>query len=204
MAMEYQDTEKARRVRKHNESLRGQERGTARETGQTVTPSDEQPATGALTEDSDRVLRRLRSRSGAAYDCIWNSSSTSSNSLTGLGTDFTPLCVSRLKMVEKFGDRPSARLAQDVNEDTPVDFDEELLQEIAENQTMSRAILDGRTLLSTTSERSVREFKVKWVGCDDPMWEPASNLSCGGLILDYLREKRRDRRLHIVQVADDD
>ncbi|OWZ13829.1 hypothetical protein PHMEG_00012790 [Phytophthora megakarya] len=53
MAQEYQATEKARRARNHNESLRGRERGSAPETGQTVTPSDEQPATGAVTEDSD-------------------------------------------------------------------------------------------------------------------------------------------------------
>ncbi|OWY92728.1 hypothetical protein PHMEG_00038143 [Phytophthora megakarya] len=53
MAKEYQATEKARRAKKHNESLRGRERGTAPETGRTVTPSDEQLATGVVTEDSD-------------------------------------------------------------------------------------------------------------------------------------------------------
>ncbi|OWZ13556.1 hypothetical protein PHMEG_00013095 [Phytophthora megakarya] len=53
MAKEYQVAEKARRAKKHNESLHGRERGTAPETGRTVTPSDERPATGAVTEDSD-------------------------------------------------------------------------------------------------------------------------------------------------------
>ncbi|OWZ01024.1 hypothetical protein PHMEG_00027667 [Phytophthora megakarya] len=53
MAKEYQATEKSWRARKHNESLRGRERCTPPETGRTVTPSDEQPATGAVTEDSD-------------------------------------------------------------------------------------------------------------------------------------------------------
>ncbi|OWZ07440.1 hypothetical protein PHMEG_00020166 [Phytophthora megakarya] len=53
MAKEYQTTEKARRARKHNESLRDRERGTAPETGRTVTPSDERSATGAVTGDSD-------------------------------------------------------------------------------------------------------------------------------------------------------
>ncbi|OWZ05484.1 LOW QUALITY PROTEIN: hypothetical protein PHMEG_00022424 [Phytophthora megakarya] len=111
-------------------------------------------------------------------------------------------------MVEKFGDRPSARLAQDVNEATRVEFDEELLQEVAGNQTMSRMNLKSRRYWMAGPfcplPQNDPEFKVKWVGCDGPTWEPASNLSCGGLLLDYLREKRRDRRLHIVQVAVDD
>ncbi|GMF37380.1 unnamed protein product [Phytophthora lilii] len=66
------------------------------------------------------------------------------------------------------------------------------------------AILDNRTPMSTSTERAVREFKVKWVGYDDPTWEPASNLSCGGLLYDYLRRKRRDQRFQMVQVADED
>ncbi|OWZ14220.1 hypothetical protein PHMEG_00012332 [Phytophthora megakarya] len=53
MAKEYQTTEKARRAKKHNESLRGREKCTVPGTGRTVTLSDEQPATGAVTDDSD-------------------------------------------------------------------------------------------------------------------------------------------------------
>ncbi|OWZ04352.1 hypothetical protein PHMEG_00023760 [Phytophthora megakarya] len=53
MAKEYEATEKARRAKKHNESLRGRERGTAPGTGRTVTPSDEWSAAGAVAEDSD-------------------------------------------------------------------------------------------------------------------------------------------------------
>ncbi|KAE8894961.1 hypothetical protein PF003_g15386 [Phytophthora fragariae] len=65
-------------------------------------------------------------------------------------------------------------------------------------------ILDDRTPLSTSTERSVREFKVKWVGYDEPTWEPTSNLSCGGLLYDYLRRKKSEQRLQMVQVADED
>ncbi|KAG3230895.1 hypothetical protein PI124_g24008 [Phytophthora idaei] len=36
-----------------------------------------------------------------------------------------------------------------------------------------------------------------------PSWEPVSNLSCGGLLYDYLLERKRDRCLQIVQVADE-
>ncbi|KAE8970844.1 hypothetical protein PR003_g17730 [Phytophthora rubi] len=66
------------------------------------------------------------------------------------------------------------------------------------------AILDDRTPLSTSTNRAVREFKVKWVGYEEPTWEPAANLSCGGLLYDYLRQKRSDRRLLMAQTADED
>ncbi|OWY96338.1 hypothetical protein PHMEG_00033418 [Phytophthora megakarya] len=103
--------------------------------------------------------------------------------------------VSRLKMVEEFGDRPSTRLTQEVDEASRLDFDEELLPEDSwepdhvAGEFEVEAILDDRTPLSTSTERAVREFKVKWVGYDDPTWEPASNLSCGGLLYDYLPRK---------------
>ncbi|KAG2759104.1 hypothetical protein PC116_g31173 [Phytophthora cactorum] len=42
-----------------------------------------------------------------------------------------------------------------------------------------------------------------WAGYDEPSWEPVSNLSCGGLLYDYLLERKRDQRLQIVQVADE-
>ncbi|OWZ01709.1 LOW QUALITY PROTEIN: hypothetical protein PHMEG_00026851 [Phytophthora megakarya] len=120
------------------------------------------------------------------------------------GYRFYPVVhVSRLKTVDEFGDRPSARLIQDVNEATRLDFDEELLPEDrwepdhVAGEFEVEVILDDRIPLSNSTERAVREFKVKWVGYDDPTWEPASNLSCSGLLYDYLREKRRDRRLQI-------
>ncbi|GMF15071.1 unnamed protein product [Phytophthora fragariaefolia] len=50
---------------------------------------------------------------------------------------------------------------------------------------------------------SVREFLVKWVGYDEPTWEPMTNLSCEGLLYDYLRENRSSQRFQMVQVADD-
>ncbi|OWZ15986.1 hypothetical protein PHMEG_00010284 [Phytophthora megakarya] len=65
-------------------------------------------------------------------------------------------------------------------------------------------ILDDRVPLLTSTERAVRDFLVKWVGYDTPTWEPASDLSCEGLLYDYLREKRCGRRLQMIQVADGD
>ncbi|GMF38630.1 unnamed protein product [Phytophthora lilii] len=124
------------------------------------------------------------------------------------GYRFYPVVhVSRLKPVNEYGDRPKTRLAPDITENSRLDFDEELLPEGSwepdhlAGEYEVEAIL---TPMSTSTERAVREFKVKWVGYDDPTWEPASNLSCGGLLYDYLRRKRRDHRFQMVQVADED
>ncbi|KAG3198230.1 hypothetical protein PC128_g6179 [Phytophthora cactorum] len=59
------------------------------------------------------------------------------------------------------------------------------------------SILDDRTPMATSTQRSRREFKVKWVGNDEPTWEPASNLSCCGFQCDYLCAEMRERRQHI-------
>ncbi|KAJ8554956.1 hypothetical protein ON010_g9528 [Phytophthora cinnamomi] len=116
--------------------------------------------------------------------------------------------ISRLKLVDEFGDRPKTRLAPGVVDDTRLDVGEELLREDSwELDHMAgeyevEAILDDRVPLATGIERAVREFRVKWVGYDEPTWEPAANRSCGGLLYDYLRRKRSEQRLQMIQVAD--
>ncbi|ETP29268.1 hypothetical protein F442_21578 [Phytophthora nicotianae P10297] len=127
------------------------------------------------------------------------------------GYRFYPVVhVSRLKAVNEYPSRPKTRLSQDVTEDIRFDFDEELLPEDSwepdhlAGEYGVEAILDDRMPLSTSTERAVREFKVKWVGYEEPTWEPSSNLSCGGLLYDYLRAKKSERRLQMVQVADED
>ncbi|OWZ12270.1 hypothetical protein PHMEG_00014594 [Phytophthora megakarya] len=104
--------------------------------------------------------------------------------------------ISRLKSVNEFSSRPTTLLAPEIAEDSRMDFDEALLPEdswepdhIAEEYEVG-AILDDRRPLQISTENSVREFKVKWVGYDEPTWEPASHLSCGGLLYDYLQRKR--------------
>ncbi|OWY94701.1 hypothetical protein PHMEG_00035495 [Phytophthora megakarya] len=126
------------------------------------------------------------------------------------GYRFYPVVhISRLEAVDEFNDRPNTRLAAEVTDASRLDFDEELLPEDSwelehvAGEYEVEAILDDRVPLSTSTERAVREFKVKWVGYEEPTWEPTSNLSCGGLLYDYLCEKRRDRRLQMVQVADE-
>ncbi|ETO60465.1 hypothetical protein F444_21345 [Phytophthora nicotianae P1976] len=55
-----------------------------------------------------------------------------------------------------------------------------------------------------TGRQAVREFKIQWDDQDEPTWEPITNLSCGGMLYDYLRRKRSEHRLQMVQVADED
>ncbi|GMF60115.1 unnamed protein product [Phytophthora fragariaefolia] len=118
--------------------------------------------------------------------------------------------MSWLKAVREFGDRPKVRLARELTEEARLDFDEELLPEDSwEPDSLAgeyevEFILDDRRPMETSTRRSVREFLVKWVGYDEPTWEPMTNLSCGGLLYDYLREKRSSQRFQMVQVADED
>ncbi|KAG3136723.1 hypothetical protein PI124_g18337 [Phytophthora idaei] len=126
------------------------------------------------------------------------------------GYRFHPVVqVLRLKPVTEFENRPTAGLAPEVEEKRRTDFDEGLLAEdswepeSATDEFEVEAILDDRVPVATGTERPVREFQIKWVGYDEPSWEPVSNLSCGGLLYDYLLERKRDRRLKIAQVADE-
>ncbi|GMF34043.1 unnamed protein product [Phytophthora fragariaefolia] len=91
-----------------------------------------------------------------------------------------------------------------------LDFDEELLPEDSwEPDSLAReyeveSILDDRRPMESSTRRSVREFLVKWVGYDEPTWEPMTNLSCGGLLYGYLREKRSSQRFQMIKVAGED
>ncbi|GMF52281.1 unnamed protein product [Phytophthora fragariaefolia] len=53
------------------------------------------------------------------------------------------------------------------------------------------SILDHRRPMETSTQRSVREFLVKWVGYDEPTWEPMTNLSCGGLLYCRVGSQRK-------------
>ncbi|OWZ14516.1 LOW QUALITY PROTEIN: hypothetical protein PHMEG_00011999 [Phytophthora megakarya] len=221
----------ATREQRNTRILRGRERDTARDTGQTDTSSNGQPATGAVTEDSDDdtmcVMRSVfdvgsrvwlymeRVKPGLTKQLAhrWHGPFrikkkrnllTISNFLPEVDTDLPML---RLKAADEFGDRQRAHLTPDVIEASRLEFDEELLPEDSWEPDLVavgfkvEAILDDRTLLPTGTERAVREFKV---GYDDPTWEPASNLSCGVLRYDYFRDRRRDQILQMVQVAGED
>ncbi|GMF25856.1 unnamed protein product [Phytophthora fragariaefolia] len=126
------------------------------------------------------------------------------------GYRFYPVVhVSRLKKVADLGQRPTAKPVDELSENDRFDFDEELLPEDSwelsdtSDKYEVEAILDDKIPNSTSTTRAERLFKVKWVSYDEPTWEPLSNLFCGGLLFDYLRNKKRERRLQMVQVADE-
>ncbi|GMF34745.1 unnamed protein product [Phytophthora fragariaefolia] len=127
------------------------------------------------------------------------------------GYRFYPVVhVSRLKAVKEFGDRPKVRLTRELTDEARLDFDEELLPggswepDVLAGEYEVESILDDRRPMETSTRRSVRELLVKWVGYDEPTWEPMTSLSCGGLLYDYLREKRSSQRFQMVQIADED
>ncbi|GMF52089.1 unnamed protein product [Phytophthora fragariaefolia] len=126
------------------------------------------------------------------------------------GYRFYPVVhVSRLKKVADLDQRPTAKLVDELSENDRFDFDEHLLPEDSwelgdtSDKYEVEAILDDKIPNATSTSRAQRVFKVKWVGYDEPTWEPLSNLSCGGLLFDYLRNKTRERRLQMVQVANE-
>ncbi|GMF61280.1 unnamed protein product [Phytophthora fragariaefolia] len=180
MAKEYQAVEKARRASGHNDSLSRQENASLPR----LRVNESSEGNPGDAEDTDTSV----SESPKFYPGVY---------------------VSRLKAVKEFGDRPKVRLTRELTDEARLDFDEELLPEdswepdslAGENEVES--ILDDRRPMETSTRKSVREFLVKWVGYDEPTWEPMTNLSCGGLLYDYLREKRSSQRFHMVQVADE-
>ena len=115
----------------------------------------------------------------------------------------------RLKKVIGQGIRPTTKLVHGLGETSRLDFNKELLPEDSwmSDESSGRyeveAILDDDMPRSTTTDRSQRKFLVKWVGYDEPTWEPLTNLSCGGLLFDHLRRKKRENRLQMAQVTDE-
>ncbi|OWZ14260.1 LOW QUALITY PROTEIN: hypothetical protein PHMEG_00012284 [Phytophthora megakarya] len=210
MAKEFQAAENVRRAQKHNESLSRAEKATIPRTDRTVTQGDGPAETGAVTEDSDETsmseVKYLFKTDDRVQEFAYEFELPDRS-----GYRFYPVVhASRLKAVDKFNDRPNTRLAAEVTDALRLNFDEELLLENSwkpehgAGKYEVEAILDDHIPLSTSTERAVREFKVKWMGYVEPTWEPASNLSCDGLLYDYLCEKYRGRRLQMVRVADED
>ena len=107
------------------------------------------------------------------------------------------------------GVRPTTKLLRGLGETDLLDFDEELLPEDswvpdkASGRYEVEANLDDDSTRTTTADRSQRKFLVKWVGYDEPTWEPLTNLSCGGLLFDHLRRKKRENRLQMAQITDE-
>ncbi|GMF45402.1 unnamed protein product [Phytophthora fragariaefolia] len=200
MTKQYQAAEKARRAKEHNEALGRlarmavpvDERSGPTEVGDPTSDPTYQP----LFEPGSRVwlfMERVKPGLTKKLAHRWHGPF---------------LHVSRPKPVREDNRRPTAELVDGLGEDDRFDFDEELPPEDswepeAGNDECVEAILDDRWPISTGTERNQCEFYVKWRGYDDPTWEPVSNLSCGGMLFDYLLQRKRENRFQMVQVADE-
>ncbi|OWZ04378.1 reverse transcriptase [Phytophthora megakarya] len=117
MAKEYQATEKARRAREHNEKLSRKEQAACPQEN-TDNSGDDNSTPQSLFQAGNRVwLYMERVKPGLVKKVAHRQ-------------EWIPILpMSRLKAVNEFCDRPKTRLAQDITEDTRLDFDEELLPE---------------------------------------------------------------------------
>ncbi|OWZ09685.1 hypothetical protein PHMEG_00017571 [Phytophthora megakarya] len=223
MAKEYQAVEKARCARIHNEKLSRKEQAAVSKSVNDDSP-DEDSEPKSLFRPGSRVwlyIERVKPGLSKKLDHRWHDPFRVKRKVEEIAYElelpdkseyrFYPVVhVSRLKAVNEFCDRPKARLARDVAEEARFDFDVELLPEDSwmpdevAGEFEVEAILDDRTPMSTSTDRPVHEFEVKWVGYESTTWEPASNLSSGGLLYDHLRNKKSEQRLQMVQVADED
>ncbi|KAE9279351.1 hypothetical protein PF001_g24756 [Phytophthora fragariae] len=202
MAKEYQATEKARRAKEHNETLGRKEKESLQSPSGEADPNETPPR--SLFEPGSRVwlyMERVKPGLTKKLTHRWHGPFRIKKKVEEFAYElelpnrsgycfYHVVHVSRLKAVSEFGDRHKVRLAPEVDEESRVDFDEELLPEDSwepdhpSGEFEVEAILDDRTPLSTSTNRAVREFKVKWVGYEEATWEPATNLSCGGLLYD--------------------
>ncbi|GMF42300.1 unnamed protein product [Phytophthora lilii] len=142
MAQTYQAHEKARRAQEHNESLSRRERAAIPRTARgepSTDASNDQPGGTDATNEAPKSLFEPGHR-------VW-------------------LYMERVKpgLTKKLAHRwydpftSTKLLPEDSWEPDHLAGEYEV-----------EAILDDRTPMSTSTERAVREFRVKWVGYDDP------------------------------------
>ncbi|OWZ08575.1 hypothetical protein PHMEG_00018851 [Phytophthora megakarya] len=231
MAQEYQHTEKSRRARLHNNALSKMEKASLQnEEAEDSTGQDDENSTARLKASNKKLfgegsrawlyVERVKPGLTKKLAHRWHGPFRIKKKIDEFafelelpdksGYRFYPVVhISRLKPVNEFSSRPTTQIALEIAEDSRMGFDEALLPEdswepdhIAGKYEVE-AILDDRRPLQTGTEKSVREFKVKWVGYNEPTWEPASHLSCGGLLYDYFQRKKSEHRFQMVQVADE-
>ncbi|KAG6620348.1 reverse transcriptase [Phytophthora cinnamomi] len=116
---------------------------------------------------------------------------------------FPVVHVSKLKLVKTFPDRPQIRLT--VEDTDRLDFDEALLPEdswiqgLDEDEYEVEKITDMRTGKRTRYGRIYREFLVHWRGYDEPTWTDETDLNCGAILHDFLRDRANRNRFGVMQ-----
>ncbi|KAE8960191.1 hypothetical protein PR002_g30301 [Phytophthora rubi] len=229
LAKEFKLAEKARRAEEHNARLSNKEKRALPDSAEPTEEGEDLPTDSAESHKSlfqtgeqvwlfmERVKPGLKKKLAHRWHGPFRVKKKIEEFAYELelpdksGYRFYPVVhVSRLKKVTDLGQRPTVPLVDELSENPRFDFDEELLPEDSwelgedADKYEVEAILGDEMSESTSNSRAQRLFKVKWVGYDEPTWEPLANLSCGGLLFDYLRNKKRESRLQMVQVADED
>ena len=126
--------------------------------------------------------------------------------LTGTPYRFYPwVHISRLKPRVLFPTRPVEPI--EVSEDD--DFDAALLPEDSFEPDAEHNEYEVETLLDvrwrptrTRTTRRLKEYQVKWVGYDEPTWEPVENLNCGRLLYEFNRSRKGRSRFEAMQASD--
>ncbi len=116
--------------------------------------------------------------------------------------------ISRLKPRANFPERPTVELTG-LQEEDRFDFDEELLPEdsFVDNQAGDwevEAVLDDKWDRSDRFGRLKHKYLVKWKGNYKDEWIDLAKLDCPALIREYHDRVKADRRLQMVQLADED
>ncbi|OWZ20731.1 hypothetical protein PHMEG_0004826 [Phytophthora megakarya] len=229
MAKAYQRMEKARPAKEDNDALTRVERAVVLGSGQEDSAHQDETALNEKKETTSQTLKSLFERGSRAWLFMERVKPGLTKKLAHRWHDpfrikpkvdeyayelelpggVATVHVSRMKPVNEFNNRPTTRLVPNVADGSRLDFKEERLPEDPwvpdqrEGEYEVEPILEDRRPLSTSTERSVQEFKVQLVDYEKPTWGPASNLSCGGLLYDYLQNKKHEHRMQMVQVADE-
>ena len=115
---------------------------------------------------------------------------------------FSPVRISKLKLVRSFPDRPVARL--EVEETERLNFNEALLLEnswegnLAEEESEVDSIRDVRSGWKTRYGRTHRQFLVRWKGHKEETWVDEANLNCGALLQSFERDRARRNRFEVM------
>ncbi|KAG3145630.1 hypothetical protein PC128_g24175 [Phytophthora cactorum] len=181
MAKKYQAKEKARRSKEHNDTLSRKERAA-------IPQSARDEATGQSHDDSGALRENGREAPKSLFEPgrrVWL---YMERVKPGLTTKLVhrwhgPFQVKKkveqyayeLELPDRSGYRfyPVVHVYRNYRGLEPR-VDEELLPEDSwqpdhlAGEFKIEAILDGKTPLTTTTERTVHEFKVKWIGYDEP------------------------------------
>ena len=127
----------------------------------------------------------------------------------GSGYGVFPLVhMSKLKICKDLPARPTARLAEGVEE--RFDFDESLLPEDSFEPDASQGIFEVEEIVSsrvvqprTRGSKRYTEYQIRWKNFDQLEWVREEDLQCGGLLYDFQAKEKAQNRFDVMQTERD-